>query len=91
MRTGIHKAAPGALEPPQLGIEKARGRPRMPTVKRKEETKHGHNHTQAAILQVYDASTESMQFGKPYQTLLNRTELASHKFRLLPSEAALMS
>ena len=43
----------------------------MSTVKRKEETKHGHNHTQAAILQVYDALSEAMQSGAPYKTLLN--------------------
>lgn len=43
----------------------------FPIVKRKDETKHGHYRTQQTILQIYDALTESIATGQPYQTLLN--------------------
>jgi hypothetical protein len=43
----------------------------FPIVKRKDESKHGHYRTKETILQIYDALTESMASGIPYQTLLN--------------------
>lgn len=43
----------------------------FPIVKRKDEAKHGHYRTKETILQIYDALTEAMQSGLPYQTRLN--------------------
>ena len=40
-------------------------------MKRKDETKHGHYRTKDTNLQIYDTLGEAMQFGMPYQTLLN--------------------
>ena len=40
-------------------------------MKLNDETKHGHYRTKETILQIYDAPTEAMQSGHPYQTLLN--------------------
>jgi hypothetical protein len=42
----------------------------FPIVKRKDEAKHGHYRTQATILQIYDALTQSIQTGDPYLTRL---------------------
>jgi hypothetical protein len=44
----------------------------FPIVKRKDEAKfNGDYRTKRVILEIYDALTESMQTGKPYQTRLN--------------------
>ena len=43
----------------------------FPIVKRKDETQHGHYRTKETILQIYNALTEAMQSGTPYQTLLS--------------------
>jgi len=42
----------------------------FPIVKRKDEARHGRYRTKETILQIYDALTEAMQSGTPYQTLL---------------------
>ncbi len=49
----------------------------FPIVKRKDETKHGHYRTQATILQIYDALTEAIQSGQPYQTMLDPAPAAA--------------
>ncbi|WP_416673603.1 hypothetical protein [Egbenema bharatensis] len=43
----------------------------FPIVKRKDEQKHGHYRTKDKILEIYDAMSEAMKTGKPYQTLLD--------------------
>lgn len=43
----------------------------FPIIKRKDEQKHGHYRTKRVILEIYDAMTEAIHTGKPYQTLLD--------------------
>lgn len=42
----------------------------FPIVKRKDEAKHGSYRTKETILQIYDALTQSIESGHPYQTRL---------------------
>lgn len=43
----------------------------FPIVKRKDEQKYGEYRTKRVILECYDAMTEAIQTGKPYQTILD--------------------
>ncbi|MGH7600205.1 MAG: hypothetical protein ACREOI_27945 [bacterium] len=43
----------------------------FPIVKRKDEQKHGEYRTKRVILEIYDAMTEAIRTGKPYQTRLD--------------------
>lgn len=43
----------------------------FPIVKRKDEAKHGEYRTKRVILEIYDAMTEAIRTGHPYQTRLD--------------------
>ncbi len=43
----------------------------FPIVKKKDLEAHGHYRTKDAILEIYDAMTEAMRTGQPYQTCLD--------------------
>lgn len=43
----------------------------FPIVKRKDEQKYGEYRTKRVILKIYDAMTEAIRTGQPYQTLLD--------------------
>ena len=43
----------------------------LPIVKRKDEQKYGEYHTKRVILECYDAMTEAMKIGRPFQSILD--------------------
>lgn len=43
----------------------------FPIVKRKDEQRYGEYRTKRVILECYDAITEAMKAGRPYQTILD--------------------